>query len=172
MELKELKNLIKEYHECENLKENNNLDGFVAKFRQQEIFKTLQTHAHYFSTTANVFQKNLREMFEQKQNIKYGNLNFQTQIKNIQIDNDSKFYIYQIKPSIQIKTKHEIKKHKLPEFVIVSKSELEDKDFTTNNYELSLLSFLLQTNPETNKTLHLTCWNIVSNNLFKELSID
>ena len=64
MDLKELRNLVKEYHNCELLKQNTSIAGFVASFRQQGILKELQNNAHHFLTTANIFEKNLKEMFE------------------------------------------------------------------------------------------------------------
>lgn len=165
MKLKELKDLVSEYHLCGLKIKNSNIDAIVSKFRQVEILKTIETYSTYFLTTAKTFEENL------KQNTKQ-NITLQTQIKSIKFDDENYSFAYHIKPTIQIKSNNETRNCKLPEFIIVSKNQLEDKDFRNNNFEISLLPFLLQTEPKTNKLIHLTCWSIVANNLFNDLTIN
>jgi len=172
MDIRELKELVKEYHLCEHKVESSSIDSVVSKFKQVEILKTLEKYSTYFLTTAKTFEENLKLYFEQKQNINRKNISLQSQIKSFEFNDEKHSFAYLIKPSIQIKSNNEIRNRKLPEFIILSKNELTDNNFLKNEFEISLLPFLIKTTPQTNSIVHLSCWDIVYNNLFREYSIN
>lgn len=169
--LRTLKQLIHKYHVAEKSEDSAAFEHlYFLELEKKEIINSLQEHSLYFFTNAKDFQVALREIFSQHTRTLLHNLHLRTRVKNIETSNSK--YSYHIKLIIEIKRKKENIHYSLPEFLIISKQELTDNDFNSNNFQISLLPILLSTKIQEYELIHKACWAIISNNINKNLIIN
>lgn len=161
MKINNLRNLINEYHKVEEQQPP------LAEIQKQTIIKQLKQEESLFITTANEFQFALRELFSQKKGLPLNCASIKTSIKNFTQDENLNF-IYHMKQVFKLKTKNTILSQPLPSFILISKTELDDLKVNNNNYSMSLLSILLESDLKQSGLIHEACWIVVQNNLFKD----
>lgn len=164
IKLEELKDLILEYHQIQKQKEKLTKQEHFGKdllpliFKENHITDILNFHSKKFLTSAIEFQFDLRDELSTYLKIENEKISIHTDVKSSKVENQ---FAYKVKMFVNINKSNIIETNELANFIILSKDEISEYNFSHDLYEISLLPILLNLNLKHKKQIFNACFKII-----------